>query len=326
VKLTPIPVRKLSYGELGLKPLEEAGPAGSAETEPQEAAAEKPVPLPILDAKNDLLVRVRELMADGFAGVILSGQPGTSKTYYARRIAATLCEGEESRIAFVQFHPSYQYEDFIETYQPTAAGGFAPKPRVFLEMCDFASASGILHVLVIDELSRTDAVRVFGEALTYLEAPQRGVEFELASGRRVSIPKNLFIVATMNPWDRGVDELDMAFERRFAKISLEPSAAILRSMLANNKMSADLIDRVAIFFDHVQRLESPHARIGHAYFARVSDAAGLRRLWENQLSHHFRRAFRFATKEFDGLKASWDRVLAEPAPPEPAAPANPAAA
>jgi 5-methylcytosine-specific restriction protein B len=311
-----MPVRELTHAQLGITLPVDIGPGAGEGV--ADAAAEKPAALPTLDASDDVLQRARELMADGFAGVILAGQPGTSKTYYARRLAATLCDGDEARIAFVQFHPSYQYEDFIETYQPTEAGGFAPKARVFLEMCDLARTEEALHVLVIDELSRTDAVRVFGEALTYLETSQRGIEFELASGRRVSIPKNLFIVATMNPWDRGVDELDMAFERRFAKISMEPDTAKLRAMLAANGVPASLIDRVAAFFERVQGLDSVHARIGHAYFARVKDVAGLRRLWDNQLSHHFRRAFRLTPKEFDVLKAAWDQVLVEPAAPPPA--------
>ena len=178
MKLSLTPVRTLSHAQLGITLPVSAG-TGQGDA---DATAEKPVALPTLDANDDVLQRARELMADGFAGVILAGPPGTSKTYYARRLAATLCDGDESRIAFVQFHPSYQYEDFIETYQPTEGGGFAPKARVFLEMCDLARTADALHVLVIDELSRTDAVRVFGEALTYLEESQRGIEFELASG------------------------------------------------------------------------------------------------------------------------------------------------
>ncbi len=314
MKLSLAPVRELSHVDLDIAlPADEGSEPAAVEI---GAGAEQAPTLPMLDANDEVLLKVRDLLADGYAGVILAGQPGTSKTFYARRIAASLCDGDESRVSFVQFHPSYQYEDFIETYQPTEAGGFAPKARIFLEMCDLARSSDAMHVLVIDELSRTDAVRVFGEALTYLESSQRGIEFELASGRRVSIPKNLFIVATMNPWDRGVDELDMAFERRFAKIAMEPSSVLLRTILYGNGMPADLIERIATFFDRVQGLESVHARIGHAYFSRVKDISGLRRLWDHQLSHHFRRAFRLTPKEFDSLQTAWNQVLVEP--PQPA--------
>jgi 5-methylcytosine-specific restriction protein B len=44
----------------------------------------------------------------------------------------------------------------------------------------------------------------------------------------MSVPENLMILATMNPFDRGVDEVDAAFERRFAKVRMEPKLEQVR--------------------------------------------------------------------------------------------------
>jgi 5-methylcytosine-specific restriction protein B len=170
-----------------------------------------------------------------------------------------------------------------------------------------------MYVLVIDELSRCDAVRVFGEALTYLEKSQRNVEFELASGRRVQIPSNLFIVATMNPWDRGVDELDMAFERRFAKISMDPDVGVLEAMLRTNGLPELQVQRVLAFFRRVQQHRNQFARIGHAYFSRVGSTAALKRLWEYQLRFHFEKAFRQNQQEFSDISSAWERIFKEAA-------------
>ena len=147
------------------------------------------------------MLEVQQLLNDGFAGVVFSGPPGTSKSWYAREVALSLVGGDLERVDFVQFHPGYQYEDFIEGYVPNEKGGFDPVPRTFLRMCETAKSTSETVVIVIDELSRTDVVRVFGEALTYLETSKRQITFTLASGRTVFVPHNLIVIATMNPWD-----------------------------------------------------------------------------------------------------------------------------
>lgn len=307
ISLLPAPLRKTPASVLGiLKPPVAKAVDASAVTDPRST-----IPLP-LSVDNAVLKRTKDLIEDGFAGVILSGPPGTSKSWYARRLAFSLVDNDEERVRFVQFHPSYQYEDFIESYEPTDSGGFKPKARTFLTLCEQATVSpNLMFVLVIDELSRCDAVRVFGEALTYLEKSQRNVEFELASGRRVQIPSNIFIVATMNPWDRGVDDLDMAFERRFAKIAMDPDADILQTMLRENGLPDVQIQRLLAFFRRVQQHRNQFARIGHAYFSRVGSTDALKRLWDCQLRFHFEKAFRQNPQEFAQISDAWSGIFRE---------------
>lgn len=72
--------------------------------------------------------------------LILTGAPGTGKTYLARQIAQAMgCSSQE--IGFVQFHPSYDYTDFVEGLRPvqdeSGSGqiGFERKDGVFKEFC-----------------------------------------------------------------------------------------------------------------------------------------------------------------------------------------------
>lgn len=67
--------------------------------------------------------------------LVLTGAPGTGKTYMAHEIAKEM--GAETQ--FVQFHPSYDYTDFVEGLRPVEKNngqmGFERKDGVFKEFC-----------------------------------------------------------------------------------------------------------------------------------------------------------------------------------------------
>ena len=270
-----------------------------------------------LDAADPVWVLVQAVLGDGFGGVILSGPPGTSKSWYAANIASKLVGGRPERIRSVQFHPSYQYEDFVEGYVPDPSTGTfqSTEKHLMLLATEASQLPSEMFVLVIDELSRADPARVFGEALTYIEGTKRGREFYLASGRRVSIPANLFIVATMNEFDRGVDEVDAAFDRRMARIPLQPSAPLVTKFLATAGMPPALAGRVVEFFTALQRNPERAARIGHTFFMNLKSEDDLRRRWLIQLSHVLRKAFRLNPDGFREVEVAWNRIFAaSPAP------------
>lgn len=55
--------------------------------------------------------------------VILQGAPGVGKTFAAKRLAYSIMgQKDTSRVAMVQFHQSYSYEDFIQGYRPSKDG------------------------------------------------------------------------------------------------------------------------------------------------------------------------------------------------------------
>lgn len=261
---------------------------------------------------NETYLKVLELLDDGYGGIIFTGDPGTSKSWFARQIALRLADGDQDLVKFIQFHPGYQYEDFVESYIPNENGGFDLVDKIFLRACEAARDNpGSTSVLVIDELSRTDVVRVFGEALTYLEQSNRELTFSLSSGRSYSVPGNLVVLCTMNPWDRGVEELDLALERRFAKIHFEPKVELLREALADSKLSDERKGKVEQFFFLTSRHSNRLCSLGHAYFLKVKDDNSLRRLWDNQLSFHYERVLKNDPEQLAAIKSAWNRIFDE---------------
>ena len=74
--------------------------------------------------------------------LILRGAPGTGKTYLAKEIALELTGGNEDQIGFVQFHPSYDYTDFVEGLRPDSNEDgtidFKLQDGIFKKFCQLA--------------------------------------------------------------------------------------------------------------------------------------------------------------------------------------------
>ena len=92
--------------------------------------------------QEDTLVKKYANLLKNTKNLILTGAPGTGKTYLAKTIAKELgCK--DDNIGFVQFHPSYDYTDFVEGLRPTDKGGngnvgFERRDGVFKEFCERA--------------------------------------------------------------------------------------------------------------------------------------------------------------------------------------------
>jgi AAA domain (dynein-related subfamily) len=188
-----------------------------------------------LDSTKALLTNKRQ--------VILYGPPGTGKTWIAKKFAEHWVDltaepdGESGEMQVVQFHPSYSYEEFVEGIRPRSiersGGGFDisydVRPGVFRVFCEEATRHPRRnYVLILDEINRGEIARIFGELLYLLEYRDESVVLPY-SGERFSVPRNLYIVGTMNSADRSIALVDHALRRRFHFVEMRPSADTLRA-------------------------------------------------------------------------------------------------
>jgi 5-methylcytosine-specific restriction protein B len=206
--------------------------------------------------------------------VILQGPPGTGKTRMARNILHDCYQG---RGRSIQFHPNTTYENFVGGLAPKSIKGelgfrFEPKLGFLMEAAKAAledpSRDYLLH---IDEINRADLAKVLGEAIFLLEAEverERTIDlpyhFGEPFGSSLSLPPNLHILGTMNSADRSIAIVDIAVRRRFAFISLWPSARVVEEN--GYGLSMEAFQRLlSIFVEHAS--EDAFTLIpGHSYF------------------------------------------------------------
>ncbi len=123
--------------------------------------------------------------------LILRGAPGTGKTYLAKQIARELTDGNEEQIGFVQFHPSYDYTDFVEGLRPVKDDSgdikFEIKPGIFKTFCEkakIASQTGGQDNFEEAWKAFFEAVSEVGEDDSYVISSLRGKSMHLRAYER----------------------------------------------------------------------------------------------------------------------------------------------
>ena len=172
----------------------------------------------IMNTQNNVSIeKICKLVKDNFQ-IILSGPPGTSKSFIAEKVSNLLVDNNEDSILKIQFHPQYSYQDFIGGF--IVNGDKVESNRgVFLRFLDRVnSSSGKNFVIIIDEINRANVSSVFGELIQCLDRNYSIKTLIAGKEETLQIPKNLFIIATMNTADRTLGSIDFALRRRFTDI------------------------------------------------------------------------------------------------------------
>ena len=210
--------------------------------------------------------------------LILQGAPGVGKTFIAKRLAYSLIGSkDQSRVAMVQFHQSYSYEDFIEGFRPNEHGSFTLRRGIFYNFCKKAEVDmEHNYYFIIDEINRGNLSKIFGELFMLLENDKRNNELPLLySGDKFKVPANVHIIGLMNTADRSLAMMDYALRRRFAFYTVKPGfdseGFVKYSENLNNEKFNDLIKLVKILNKEISNDDTlgEGFEIGHSYFCNI---------------------------------------------------------
>jgi len=262
----------------------------------------------------DTIVMENESYKNVSLNSILHGSPGTGKTYHTINKALEILDKpfldanvkdreklkerfdelrNEEKIAFTTFHQSFSYEDFIEGIRAnTVDGGIEYKIEdgVFKRIAKLAEQQAKSNfVIIIDEINRGNPSNIFGELITLIEPSKRAGEPEALSvtlpysKEEFSVPKNLYIIGTMNTADRSLALMDTALSRRFHFEEMMPKPELLAGIDVEGVDIQRLLTRMNA---RITALYDREHTLGHAFFMPLREEptlVKLREVFERQI-------------------------------------------
>lgn len=137
------------------------------------------------------------------------------------------------------------------------------------------------YVLIIDEINRGNVSRIFGELITLIEPSKRdGAEEALSlelpySKKTFSVPKNVYLIGTMNTADRSLAGLDIALRRRFVFKEMMPDPSLLSGVMVE---SINIEQLLKVMNQRIEVLLDRDHCLGHAYFMSLKNGDSLQEL------------------------------------------------
>ncbi|HEF3894803.1 TPA: AAA family ATPase [Campylobacter jejuni] len=141
------------------------------------------------------------------------------------------------------------------------------------------------YIIIIDEINRGNVSKIFGELITLIEPSKRlgneeALELTLPySGEKFGVPKNVYIIGTMNTADRSITSLDTALRRRFEFIEMMPDV----SKLSMDCEGINLQELLKAINTRIEYLLDREKTIGHAFFVSVENLEDLKKVFQNKI-------------------------------------------
>jgi 5-methylcytosine-specific restriction endonuclease McrBC GTP-binding regulatory subunit McrB len=141
------------------------------------------------------------------------------------------------------------------------------------------------YVLIIDEINRGNISKIFGELITLIEEDKRE-SFSVRlpySHEEFTVPKNLYIIGTMNTSDRSIASIDIALRRRFTFKEMMPDKNRVTEEIKENNTTIKLQNIFNTLNKRISVLLDRDHQIGHSYFMNVKCIDDLKKVWFNSI-------------------------------------------
>lgn len=201
--------------------------------------------------------------------VVLQGAPGTGKTYTAMRMAQEAFTPDH--VFFEQFHAETTFSDFVYGITPKLNSEqltYEPKKGILYQAIAKAKETTANVLLIVDEINRANLSNVLGPVFFLFEkhSGPRSASFRIGDMELTELPKNLYVLATMNTADRSLAVVDFALRRRFTWITLRPRPLRDNEVPQGKKFHKDSFETFATLFEKYASDEELNLQPGQSYF------------------------------------------------------------
>ncbi|QIB75406.1 AAA domain-containing protein [Halogeometricum borinquense] len=232
--------------------------------------------------------------------MIFYGPPGTGKTFVSKHIAEEITDGTDGIYDLVQFHQSYEYEDFIQGIRPSISNDdengdlvYTLQEGTFIEFCEEARDRNSPCILILDEINRADVSAVFGELMYLLEyrGPEHSVQLaqNTEEDDAFDIPENVYLFGTMNTADRSIALVDFALRRRFAFIPLRPNYEVLRDEYRGSGLNIESL--ISTLEEINGEIDDENFSLGFTYFLDIDLEDELENVWKFEIEPYLEEYF-----------------------------------